>query len=90
MAHTKAAGSTRLGRESASKRLGVKLFDGQTVKTGSVLVRQRGTKWFPGKNVKRGRDDTLYSIKNGIVKFTTKKLKRFDSRKKIVSVINII
>lgn len=90
MAHTKAAGSTRLGRESASKRLGVKLFDGQTVKTGFVLIRQRGTKWFPGENVKRGRDDTLYSIKNGVVKFTTKKLKRFDGRKKIVSVVNII
>lgn len=90
MAHTKAAGSTRLGRESASKRLGVKLFDGQTVKTGFVLIRQRGTKWVPGKNVKRGRDDTLYSIKNGIVKFTAKKLKSFDGRKKIVKVVNVI
>lgn len=89
MAHTKAAGSTRLGRESASKRLGVKLFDGQSVKTGFVLVRQRGTKWVPGKNVKIGSDDTLYAISNGIVKFTTKKLKRFNGQRKIVKVINI-
>lgn len=89
MAHTKAAGSTRLGRESASKRLGVKLFDGQPVKTGFVLVRQRGTKWVPGKNVKKGSDDTLYATSSGIVKFTTKKLKRFDSRKKIFKVINV-
>ena len=78
MAHTKAAGSTRLGRESASKRLGVKLFDGQPAKAGNVLVRQRGTKWLPGQNVKVGKDDTLYAAKNGVVKFTEKKLKRFD------------
>lgn len=89
MAHTKAAGSTRLGRESASKRLGVKLFDGQPVKIGFVLVRQRGTKWVPGKNVKIGSDDTLYAISNGTVKFTTKKLKRFNGQRKIVKVINI-
>lgn len=90
MAHTKAAGSTRLGRESASQRLGVKLFNGQIVKTGFILVRQRGTKWVPGKNVKRGSDDTLYAISNGIVKFSTKKLKSFNSARKIVKVVNII
>lgn len=90
MAHTKAAGSTRLGRESASKRLGVKLFDGQIVKIGFILVRQRGTKWVPGKNVKRGSDDTLYSVKNGAVKFTTQKIKSFNGRKKIVKVVNVI
>lgn len=90
MAHTKAAGSTRLGRESASKRLGVKLFDGQPVKTGFVLIRQRGTKWVSGKNVKEGRDNTLYSVSNGVVKFTTKKLKRFNGQKKIVKVVNVL
>lgn len=90
MAHTKAAGSTRLGRESASQRLGVKLFNGQLVKTGFILVRQRGTKWVPGKNVKRGSDDTLYAISNGIVKFSTKKLKSFDGSRKIVKIVNII
>ncbi len=89
MATTKAAGSTRLGRESASKRLGIKLFDGQPVKVGFILARQRGTKWVPGKNVKKGSDDTLYAISNGIVKFTTKKLKSFDGRRKIVKVINV-
>ncbi len=89
MAHTKAAGSTRLGRESASKRLGIKLFDGQTVKVGFILARQRGAKWVPGKNVKKGSDDTLYAVSNGIVKFTVKKLKRFDGSRKIVRVINI-
>ena len=90
MAHTKAAGSTRLGRESASQRLGIKLFDGQAVKVGFVLARQRGTKWVPGKNVKKGSDDTLYATSSGIVKFTTKKLKRFDGNRKIVKVINIV
>ena len=90
MAHTKAAGSTRLGRESASQRLGIKLFDGQAVKAGFVLARQRGTKWVPGKNVKKGSDDTLYATSSGIVKFTTKKLKRFDGNRKIVKVINIV
>lgn len=89
MAHTKAAGSTRLGRESASKRLGIKLFDGQIVKTGFILARQRGTKWVPGKNVKKGSDDTLYAASNGIVKFNVKKLKRFNGQRKIVKVINI-
>lgn len=89
MAHTKAAGSTRLGRESASKRLGVKLFNGQIVKAGFILARQRGTKWIPGKNVKKGRDDTLYAVSSGTVKFTDKILKRFDNKRKIVKVINV-
>ncbi|KKS46624.1 50S ribosomal protein L27 [Candidatus Azambacteria bacterium RIFOXYD1_FULL_42_11] len=90
MAHTKAAGSTRLGRESQSKRLGVKLFDGETVKIGNILVRQRGTKWLAGRNVKRGADDTLYALKSGFVKFSTKKIKRFDGRRRVVKIINII
>ncbi len=90
MAHTKAAGSTRLGRESHSKRLGVKLFDGQTAKAGNILVRQRGAKWVAGKNVRRGNDDTLYAAKGGFVKFTTKKAKRYDNSRRIVKVINII
>ena len=78
MAHKKAGGSTALGRDSQSKRLGIKLFGGQTAKVGSILVRQRGTKWHPGKNVKRGGDDTLYSLSTGTVKFTAKKVKGFD------------
>ena len=90
MAHTKAGGSTALGRDSQAQRLVVKLFDGQVVKIGFILARQRGTKWIPGKNVKKGSDDTLYAVSNGIVKFSEKKLKSFNGRRKIVKVVNII
>lgn len=90
MAHTKAAGSTRLGRDSQPKYLGVKLFAGQPAKPGSILVRQRGTKFFPGKNVKRGSDDTLYSIAKGIVQFATKKMTKFNGNKRLTKVVNIV
>jgi len=89
MAHTKAAGSTRLGRESHSKRLGVKLFDGEKVKVGDVIVRQRGTKWLPGENVKRGSDDTLYALKTGTIKFITKKIKRFNGLKRVAKMVKV-
>lgn len=69
MASKKAAGSTKNGRESQSKRLGVKRFGGQNVLPGTILVRQRGTKFYPGHNVKMGRDFTIYSIVEGQVKF---------------------
>jgi large subunit ribosomal protein L27 len=69
MAHKKSGGSAKNGRDSHSKRLGVKRYDGQVVTAGSILVRQRGTKFFPGKNVKRGKDDTLFSLIDGSVKF---------------------
>lgn len=69
MAHKKAGGSTRNGRESQSKRLGCKKFAGQVVNGGSILVRQRGTPLKPGKNVGRGKDDTLFALVNGIVQF---------------------
>lgn len=69
MAHKKGQGSTRNGRDSKSKRLGVKVGAGQFVKTGSILIRQRGTKWHPAKNVGRGSDDTLFSLTDGIVHF---------------------
>ena len=78
MAHKKAGGSTALGRDSQSKRLGIKLFGGQIAKPGSILVRQRGTKWHAGKNVRMGSDDTLYSVAVGAVKFTAKKVRGFD------------
>lgn len=77
MAHTKAGGSTGLGRDSVSKRLGVKRYAGQAVKAGEVLIRQHGTKVHPGSNVRRGEDDTLYAAIAGIVKFTARKVKRF-------------
>jgi len=90
MAHKKAGGSTSLGRDSKPKYLGVKLHDGQVAKSGAILVRQRGTKWRAGKNVKRGNDDTLFSVINGIVKFTKKKLKKFDGQLKQTTIINVI
>ncbi len=69
MAHKKGVGSTRNGRDSQAKRLGVKRFDGQVVRAGSIIVRQRGTKFHPGKNVGIGNDFTLYALRDGVVKF---------------------
>jgi large subunit ribosomal protein L27 len=69
MAHKKGAGSSRNGRDSPGQRLGVKRFAGETVTAGSILVRQRGTEIFPGNNVGRGRDHTLFALVDGIVKF---------------------
>ena len=89
MAHTKAKGSTKLGRDSESKRLGVKRSDGQAVKLGEIIIRQRGTHFFPGLNVKRGGDDTLYAIKAGQVSFQTKKKIRFDGSKRLAKIVNV-
>lgn len=72
MAHKKGVGSSNNGRESASKRLGVKIFGGQSAIAGNIIVRQRGTKHHPGDNVGIGKDDTLYSLIDGTVKFTKK------------------
>jgi large subunit ribosomal protein L27 len=72
MAHKKAAGSSRNGRDSAGQRLGVKRFGGQLVTAGSILVRQRGTSFHPGTNVGCGKDYTLFALTNGVVKFETK------------------
>lgn len=69
MAHKKGVGSSRNGRDSHGQRLGVKRFGGQQVTAGCILVRQRGTRIFPGRNVKRGGDDTLFSLVDGVVKF---------------------
>lgn len=69
MAHKKGGGSSRNGRDSNSKRLGVKKYGGERVRSGNILVRQRGTKIHPGINVKRGRDDTLFSIADGVVMY---------------------
>jgi large subunit ribosomal protein L27 len=70
MAHKKSGGSTRNGRDSKSKRLGVKLHDGQTATTGSIILRQRGTRFHPGANVGVGRDYTLYALTDGVVRFS--------------------
>ncbi len=77
MAHHKGQGSSRNGRDTAGKRLGVKIFDGQLVTAGSILVRQRGTKIKPGKNVGQGDDDTLFALTNGIVKYTKNRFGKF-------------
>ncbi len=69
MATSKSSGSAKNGRDSHGKRLGIKRFDGQVVTAGSIIIRQRGTRMHPGMNVKRGRDDTLFALKSGIVKF---------------------
>jgi large subunit ribosomal protein L27 len=69
MAHKKGQGSTRNGRDSNSQRLGIKVFGGEVVKAGGIIVRQRGTKFRPGRNVGRGRDDTLFALVDGIVTF---------------------
>ena len=73
MAHKKGMGSSKNGRDSISKRLGVKRFEGQIVKAGNILVRQRGTKFHPGFNVGRGGDDTLFALRDGVVKFERRK-----------------
>lgn len=80
MAHTKAGGSTSLGRDSVSKRLGVKVFGGQPVQPGEIIVRQRGTKYHPGVNVRRGEDDTLYATATGVVNFSIRKVKNFTGK----------
>ncbi|MGM0914334.1 MAG: 50S ribosomal protein L27 [Pseudomonadota bacterium] len=84
MAHKKAAGSTRNGRDSESKRLGVKLFGGQVVNPGNIIVRQRGTKFHAGTGVGIGRDHTLFALDEGVIKFETKGPKN----RKFVSVVS--
>ena len=72
MAHKKAGGSSRNGRDSAGRRLGIKMFGGQSVAAGNILARQRGTKWHAGRNVGVGKDHTLFALVDGRVEFTTK------------------
>ena len=84
MAHKKGVGSTKNGRDSESKRLGVKRADGQTVKAGSILIRQRGTHIHPGVNVGRGKDDTLFATADGIVRYH-----RYGRDRKKVSVVPV-
>lgn len=84
MAHKKAGGSTRNGRDSESKRLGVKCFGGQQVIAGNIILRQRGTKFHPGENVGLGRDYTIFAKSDGMVKFET----RGPKNRKYVSVVN--
>lgn len=82
MAHKKGQGSSRNGRDSRGQRLGVKKFGGQRVKAGNIIVRQHGTKFHPGTNVARGRDDTLFALADGVVQF-----ERRGSERKLISVL---
>jgi len=89
MSHKKAGGSTSNLRDSKGQRLGVKIFGGQKAKTGSIIVRQRGTRYFAGKGTKRSHDDTIFSLTDGIVEFK-KKLKRvYDNKLKTRVEVNV-
>lgn len=90
MAHTKSGGSTKLGRDSKAKRLGVKRSGGQLVRAGEIIIRQRGTRYVPGAFVRRGGDDTLYAAKDGTVKFLTKKKKRFDGNIRYFKAVEVV
>lgn len=90
MAHKKAAGKTKNGRDSNPKYLGVKLYAGQIAQVGSILIRQRGTDVLAGKNVRIGSDDTLYSMKDGKVSFSTKRKVGFNSKTLVKKVINVL
>ena len=89
MAHTKALGSTKLGRESAAQRLGIKVNHGQKVKVGEIIIRQRGTKYLPGKGIRRANDDTLYAGKDGVVKFVAKTKTKFDGNHRYATMVNV-
>lgn len=90
MSHKKAGGSTRLGRDSQSQRLGVKIHDGQVIKKGMIIVRQRGTRVHPGANVEKGGDDTLFALAAGKVKFSEHKRKRFDGSMKMAKFVSVV
>lgn len=80
MSHKKAGGSTNNGRDSIAKRLGIKVFGGQVIRAGGIIVRQRGTKYFPGENTSMGKDHTIFALADGKVAFTEKALKKYDGR----------
>lgn len=90
MSHKKAAGSTQNGRDSQAKRLGVKVYGDQAVRAGGIIIRQRGTKYFPGKNAGMGKDHTIFSLIDGKVHFTQKAMRKFDGRVFKDKVVNIL
>jgi large subunit ribosomal protein L27 len=90
MAHKKAGGSTAWGRDSHGKRLGVKLTEGAAANAGSIIIRQRGTKYAPGICVKRGEDDTLYAQTNGFVHFAKRTFRKFDRSLKQKTVVHVL
>ncbi|MBI5621578.1 50S ribosomal protein L27 [Candidatus Falkowbacteria bacterium] len=90
MSHKKAGGSTTLGRDSVAKRLGVKLYAGQKAKVGDIIIRQRGSKFRAGVNVKKGGDDTLFATAVGLVKFSSRKIRSFDGKLKLRNFVSVI
>lgn len=90
MAHTKSVGAAHNSRESHSKRLGIKKNEGEMAFKGQILVRQRGTKYIPGSNVKRAGDDTLLALKDGKVKFKASKKVRFDGSRRYTTIISVL
>lgn len=91
MAHKKAGGSSKNGRDSRSKRRGIKVFGGQIVKPGNIIVRQKGTQYFPGQGVKMGRDYTIYAIEAGTIQYRERRFSKYDGRifrETVVDVVN--
>lgn len=90
MSHKKAGGSTSNVHDSNAQRLGIKIYGGQPARAGSIIVRQRGTKFRAGKGVKRAKDDTLFSLTSGIVSFAKKRIKRFNGALKKATVVSVV
>lgn len=90
MAHKKAGGSSKNGRDSQAKRLGVKLFGGEVTPAGAIIIRQRGTHYMPGENVGMGRDHTIFSYLAGTVSFRQKRVRKFDGRAQTQTFVNVI
>ncbi len=90
MSKTKQGGSSRLGRDSAAQRLGIKASAGEKVKTGMIIIRQRGSKYLAGKNVKVGSDDTIYAATDGVVRFSNKTKRLFDGSRREAKVVSVV
>jgi large subunit ribosomal protein L27 len=90
MAHKKAGGSTSNGRDSNSKRRGVKLFGGQTCRAGNIIIRQKGSKFLAGNNVGRGKDFTLYAEADGHIEFSKKRIQNFNGRRTFKTIANVV
>lgn len=90
MAHVKAIGAGKYGKDSQPKYRGVKLHDGEAAKTGNIVVRQTGSSVIAGEGVRTGSDYTLYAVRNGVVKFTTSKKMRFDGSRRVVKTVSVV
>jgi len=90
MAHKKAAGSTKNGRDSAAQRLGVKIFGGQIVRAGNIIVRQRGTQFFPGENTSMGKDHTIFALTDGKVNFVEKQVVKYNGQSHKDKFVNVV